>query len=466
MLPTVMVAVTSVFAILLRPKELVRFCRERPAIAAISGGALLLAVAGMTWWMVSPAQAAPRSLWPPQHMIGPPSPSKSSIPRETPDFVPTPVEEDLASLATPLVLGRDYSRTSFAGGESPLKLAPLWNFQVDSTMFCSTPLVAGQRIYVAGCTADVASYTGLLVCLDAETGRKIWSRSDIDGTPLTPIFSSPALTQDGKNLLIGEGFHTDHDCRFRCYDAATGEVRWAVKTSLHIESSPAIFGDMAVVGCGAIEGSDGKATGDTGHVLAVRISDGKELWRQPVIDPESSPAIDDQGMVYIGSGFNGSAVVALRSDPDDVLRGRKFDRVAWKTSVPDPVTSAITIAGDLVIAGAGNSDFVYQNPNPEGFVVALDKKTGAIRWKTPFHDAVLGEISCKDGILICPCRTGEVAALNLSDGKLLWSVRISGNAGGAGPAAHSPGNASMRSAMMDTLPCSMRAMGGCSRKSR
>ena len=63
--------------------------------------------------------------------------------------------------------------------------------------------------------------------------------------------------------------------RCLCFDTASGmRLRWAVKTPLHIESSPAIFGDMAVVGAGAIEGSDGKPTGDPGFVFAVRISDG------------------------------------------------------------------------------------------------------------------------------------------------------------------------------------------------
>ena len=246
---------------------------------------------------------------------------------------------------------------------------------------------------------------------------------------MNAFFSSPAVTQDGKNVLIGEGLHEDRDCQLRCFDANTGQLRWGVKTSLHIESSPAIYRDIAVVGCGAIEGTDGKATGDPGHVLAVRISDGKELWRQPVNDPESSPAIDEAGVVYIGSGFNGKR---RRRDPqcqsDDELHEKHLDRIAWKTPVAQPVTSAITLVGDLVIAGAGNSDFVYENPNPEGYVVALERATGKVRWQREFPDAVLGAIAARDGKLICPVRTGEVAALDLADGHILWRTAVSGKA--------------------------------------
>jgi outer membrane protein assembly factor BamB len=201
-----------------------------------------------------------------------------------------------------------------------------------------------------------------------------------------------------------------------------------VKTPLHIESSPAIFGDIAVVGAGAVEGRDGKPVGDPGYCLAVRISDGKELWRQPVNDPESSPAVDENGLVYIGSGFNGSAVVALRSESDEQLRAKGQGRVVWRTAVAQPIPGPITLAGDTVIAGGGNSDLVHSNRNARGLVVALDRKTGAILWQTPFDDAVLGAIACRDDMLICPVRTGEVVALGLKDGRVLWRTSVSGKA--------------------------------------
>ena len=52
-----------------------------------------------------------------------------------------------------------------------------------------------------------------------------------------------------------------------------------------------------------VEGPDGKAVSDPGFVLGVRISDGRLLWKQPVNDPESSPAIDESGMVFSGSPY-------------------------------------------------------------------------------------------------------------------------------------------------------------------
>ena len=264
-------------------------------------------------------------------------------------------------------------------------------------MFLSSPVVAGKRVFAAGCQTDLGGYTGLLACLDSETGKPLWQVTQAAGEDLRPFFSSPALTRDGKYLVIGQGLHSDRDCSLLCFDAATGQLRWAVKTPLHVESSPAILGNMAVVGAGAIEGPDGKAVGDPGFVVAVRIDDGKELWRQPVNDPESSPAIDDDGTVYIGSGCNGNAVVAIRSESDEQLRDKKLHRIAWRTPVAQPVLGAVTLAGDLVVAGAGNGDVVHSSRNAQGLVVALDRKTGEIRWQTPLDDAVLGTIAFREG---------------------------------------------------------------------
>jgi outer membrane protein assembly factor BamB len=204
-----------------------------------------------------------------------------------------------------------------------------------------------------------------------------------------------------------------------CFEAETGALKWQVGTSLHIESSAAIVGDVAVIGAGAIEGPDGRATGDPGQVIAVRISDGKELWRVRVIDPESAPAMDEEGNVYIGSAFNGEAVVALSG---------KDGKELWKREVGLPVTSPVTIDGELVIAGSGNSNMVQSAPDARGEVVALDKKTGAVKWRTAFADSVLGGIPVKDGLVICPVRTGEVVALSEADGKVVWRSRVSGNA--------------------------------------
>jgi len=427
LLPTIVAAIASLAAIVLKPREFLRLARRRPVAVGVAAGAVALGLAawglasGMSPRSSAVAEAGKAVRWDWAKT------AEEIIAQERSGKTPTAQALDAPS-DTALVLGRDFARCFYGGGRSPLELKPLWQFRPEETMFLSCPAVAGKRVFAAGCQSELGNYTGVLACLDAETGKPLWQVTQGAGEELRPFFSSPALTRDGKYLVIGQGLHSDRDCSLLCFDAATGQQRWAVKTPLHVESSPAIFGNMAVVGAGAIEGQDGKAVGDPGFVVAVRIDDGKELWRQPVNDPESSPAIDDDGTVYIGSGCNGNAVIAIRSESDEQLRDKKLDRVVWRAAVAQPVLGAVTLAGDMVVAGAGNGDVVHSNRNAQGLVVALDRKTGAIRWQTPLDDAVLGTIAFREGALICPSRTGEVTALAAGDGRVLWHTRISGKA--------------------------------------
>jgi outer membrane protein assembly factor BamB len=446
-MPTVAAALASVLAVAFKPRELWRLVRLRPALASSVVGAFLVVVAlsvllvqsrsavrvartearatpRIDWSKVAEdiiaQQRAGRALSEPGMVVAAADVSGvTSAPGQTPNE---------PAKTQPIIQAHDATRSSYAGGPAPTKLQPLWSYRPEDTMFITEPLIAGNRIFVAGCQSDLGSYTGILACLDAQTGKPIWEKSELNNDPMKPYFSSPALTADGKSLLIGQGLHQDKNCALLCFDADTGKLRWSAPTPLHIESSPAIFGDIAVVGAGAIEGNDGRPTGDPGFLMAVRISDGKELWRQAVNDAESSPAFDADGNAYTGSGFNGMAVVAVRSESDDVLKEKGLQRVLWKTPVPYPVTSSITLIDDLVIAGAGNGDVVHSNANPQGLVVAMDRKTGEIRWQRKFEDAVLGGVAARGDVLVCPIRTGEVAALSKKDGTILWRTLISGGA--------------------------------------
>ncbi len=277
------------------------------------------------------------------------------------------------------------------------------------------------------CSKDPTGFSGVVFCRDVNTGQDVWKTEKLGDEYLKPFFSSPALTADGKYLVIGQGLHDSRDSELLCFEADTGKIHWSVKTPLHIESSPAILGDMVVAGAAAIEDAAHKADGDPGFVLAVRISDGQELWRAQVNDPESSPAISPDGTVYIGSGFNGNKIVALRSQSDDELRQKNLPRILWQTDAPYPVTGAITLSGGLVIVGAGNCDYVFTDPHPAGLVLALDAKTGHEHWRLDAGDSVLGAIAAHDGKLIVPVRSGEILALNQPDGKILWRQRVNGD---------------------------------------
>jgi outer membrane protein assembly factor BamB len=397
-IPTVIASVASFVAILFKPRELAALFRRKPwlPVAVIVGGAVLWLAASRI--LSNPVSAAQN------------------------DRTPTKQKTDWTSFALKLIRDQE-----MAGKTTGIK--PLWDYPASDGMVLTTPAVdpTTGKVFSGAAIQDVASYFGSLFCLDAN-GHELWKLDQVEGEDCKPFFSSPALTPDGKFLVIGQGLHDHTDCRLICVNTETGQPKWTAKTPLHIESSPAIDAkrDLVVVGCGAIEGPDHKPTSHPGYVLAVRLSDGRELWRHDVADPESSPAIAEDGIVYIGSGFNGNAVVALRSESEEQLKSKGLKRELWKTPAKYPITGPITLVNDLVIVGGGNGDFVYEAPNPAGVVVALDRKTGQPKWEIPTGAAVLGKVEHRNGKLYVPVRTGQVLCLNLSDGSQVWAQSISG----------------------------------------
>ncbi|MDL5045320.1 PQQ-binding-like beta-propeller repeat protein [Oscillatoria amoena NRMC-F 0135] len=352
-----------------------------------------------------------------------------------------PTDAEPAASANAFVYRANNLRNGHVDGPSPIALQLLWKWidpEDELAMMCSSVAAHGDWIYGATATLTGTKSSGAIFCLNARTGQPRWSPvfafQNERGAEeqFKGFFSSPAITSDGGSLIIGEGLHLDRNSALICIDTATGAIRWRVQTPLHLESSPAIEGDVVVIGAGSIErASDGKvAPGDNpGFVLAVRISDGQELWRYPVNDPECSPAIHD-GVVYIGSGFNGKHVVALRIEPDDELKARGVGRELWRTPTPHPVLSAITVHGDLLLFGCGDGDYLRAGPN--GAVIAIDRHTGQVRWQTSTQTigaSVLSPVAVRGDAAVVGVGNGEVVSLNLADGTLRWRQRVT-DAGG------------------------------------
>ncbi len=449
LLPALLAGAASIAALIFKPRELIRACRARPGVVFT----VLLVVVGtvaLMWFWPAGSTATTRTARSGSSEAGPAS---SGLAPVTVDWTRVALARIAATRAgavpiaaaavpsTPVQAGKEPfifrggpERLGSLGGEikGPLKLAwhyyPRWRDngveQEDrEAMVLSSPAVWGDRVFGASCTLDPPDSFGSVFCLEAATGRQLWSVDQADGEPFKGFFSSPAISADGRFLVIGQGLHPDSNCRLVCLDAATGRVLWTVKVPMHIESSPCLEGDVVYVGVGAIEDpATHKAMGHPGFVLAVRLSDGKELWRFDVNDPESSPAIKN-GVIFVGSGFNGNAIVAVRSPATGEAKPQRL----WQAESPHPITGAVTLAGDLVFAGGGNGDFVFRDPNPAGVVLALQAADGKPRWTATLPDAVLGAVAASER-LICPVASGQVVALDIATGKVVWTNFISGNA--------------------------------------
>src|SRR5262249_29783573 len=146
-----------------------------------------------------------------------------------------------------------------AGGS----LAIVWTFEPPQRgAILSSPLAAGEHIYVAAVQDAGLFSTGAVYCLARDTGRVVWKFDDAGHVQQT--FSSPCLA-DGR-LYIGEGMHRNFPCKLYCLDAATGRKHWHFEAAGHIESSPCVASGRVYFGAG----DDG--------VYCLDARTGKQLW--------------------------------------------------------------------------------------------------------------------------------------------------------------------------------------------
>ncbi len=327
-------------------------------------------------------------------------------------------------------------RSGWAGGTAPRSLSPAWSYFAEDdrhAMVLSSPIVRDGKVYGASCLFDPPGSSGAIFRVDLASGRQDWLAPLESNGKSFGYFSSPALSADGTRLLIGQGLHLDFGASLVCLDAATGAVQWTVPTPLHIEGSPAVEGDLVVVGAGAVEQGwerrpkgDPAGPGHPGFVMGVRVSTGALVFRHTVIDPESSPVLAD-GICYIGSGLNGARAVAIRASLDDVtLAAKGLQRELWSTHTPYPASGDVTLSGGIVLIGCGRGDFAKADADPVGVVVALDAKTGQRRWQVRLPDTVLAPIAVSGRVAVVSCRNGEIVALDLrKSGAVLWRVKPS-----------------------------------------
>src|SRR6185437_8388011 len=139
---------------------------------------------------------------------------------------PAPAVATEAVILTCLALisvfvGTTFQPRSVAGGlegagASDVSVNLVWSFRMPAKgAVASSPLVVGDRVYVAAAHDDVFRPYGAVYCLDRANGKVVWSFDD--GRKMKQVFSSPVVV--GDRLYIGEGFHQDLECRVFCLTA-------------------------------------------------------------------------------------------------------------------------------------------------------------------------------------------------------------------------------------------------------
>jgi polyvinyl alcohol dehydrogenase (cytochrome) len=252
------------------------------------------------------------------------------------------------------------------------KLKLKWAFGFpDATSAWSQPTVAGGRLFVG-------SQNGMMYALDAKSGCIIWTFAAKSGVRNAPIFG-PRSGGAGYAVYFG-----DTGANVYGLDAATGAELWMTHVDEHpfarITGSPTLDGDRLFVPVSSLEETAASQPGYEcctfrGSVAALDTSNGSIVWKTYTV-PEAKPV-----------GKNAQGVIVLAPSGVGVWSSPTIDR---KRGVVYVVTGN-TYSGT---AAEPTSDSL----------IAVDPKTGAIKWSKQFTtDDVFG---CRAGSANCMEKSG------------------------------------------------------------
>jgi outer membrane protein assembly factor BamB len=219
----------------------------------------------------------------------------------------------------------------------------------------ATPLVTGNRLFTIGAT-------GMLNAWDTRTGKQLWTKDFSKTVDTSKLFcgtaASPLLVNGLVVIQVGSDVHGG---QIMALDPATGSSRWEWRGAGPGYASPVI---ITVAGVSQI------VTMTNGSIVGLN-SKGAELWSVPFPDEWHENIVTPiwTGTHLIVSGpRQGTHAFALGQ-----AAGKWQATEAWKNGDVAMYMSS-PVFGDGLIYG--------HSERRKGQFVAMDAKTGVLRWST------------------------------------------------------------------------------------
>lgn len=344
-----------------------------------------------------------------------------------------------------------------------------WQRRITESQVNSTPLIVGDRLYVAAGAS--------LVALSRSEGTALFEVA-LDTHPAAMIWSSPKLV-DGMLIIgiasfeVGITFEPTFIGSVVAVEAETGEEVWRVRTTgesdgssfklcvggpgASVWSSAAIDEQLGLAFIGTGQNFAEPAGNCADSLLAIdyrRQAVGERirwfvqyskddifgivnLYTGPDADVGAAPNLFEAGgRALVGAGDKGGSYRAF---------DRATGQLVWRTNLdmgPFPsfggVTTTAAVHGDTIYVASNHivtGQFILgdeDDPNDVATLYALDTATGKERWKVPLPAPMAGTFAVANGVLYHPVVNRMFYARDLATGKELWSTKLL-NDPGAGP---------------------------------
>jgi outer membrane protein assembly factor BamB len=289
----------------------------------------------------------------------------------------------------------------------------------------STPVVAGQRIFITQATERGAKRS--LMCFDRRQGTLLWQQTvehpDREPTHGTNPYCSASPVTDGRRVVVSFG-----SAGIVCYDVE-GKLLWRrdLGPCHHIwgnAASPVLHGQLVLLNFGP---------GERTFLVALDKDTGEEVWRVE----EPGGKLGDKGPTeWIGSWS--TPVVAAAEGRDEVI-------VSWPGAVKAyrPKTGELLWSCTGLDKDAGTGRLVYTTPlvTPTAIVAmagyggpALAVRPGGSGdvsashrlWRVPNGPQRIGSGVVVGEHVYMVNTPGAMQCIEWATGKVLWTERAAG----------------------------------------
>jgi outer membrane protein assembly factor BamB len=274
-----------------------------------------------------------------------------------------------------------------------------------------TPVFENGRLYVHFGHLGTA-------CLDAATGKSIWSTQEFAYSPVHGAGSSPVLFED---LLIFSA-DAETDPKVIALDKTTCKQRWAFARQSDAKKKFSFCTPLLI----DVNGQKQLISPGSGVVNALNPKDGTEIWRCYYDQGYSvvPRPVYAHGMVYVSSSYDKPVLLAIKVDGKGDVTGT---HVAWTIDKAVPHNPSMAVIGDELY-------FVADN----GILTCADAKTGQIHYSErctgPISASLLvadGKLYLQDekglGVVVKPGKNFQILAQNNLDERSLASYAVIGS---------------------------------------
>ena len=249
----------------------------------------------------------------------------------------------------------------------------------------ATPTISGNRVYSFGAT-------GILTCLDLETGREIWSRDTVKETDARVnewgMSGSPLILDD--KVIVSPGGQNEQS--LMAYHRETGAIIWGGGRVRAGHSSPSLV---------SIAGMDQVIIFNNGQIAGHNPISGKLLWEYPwyggmtqhVAQPIPLP--DDRIFVSTGYGIGCELIQIAKNSQDEFTAERIWKSPRLKAKFANMVHK------DGYIYGLD-----------DGVLVCLDLADGQRKWKRGRYGH--GQLILVNDLLLIQTESGDVVLVDAS----------------------------------------------------